>query len=305
MNEKIGVVTVLYNSDDVLPDFFLSLSLQTNISYKLYVVDNSPSDSGSILARKFSEQYGIETVVIFNNKNVGVATGNNQGIIAALNDHCKYVLLLNNDVVFPANLFSILLVRMHETSVDMVAPKMYYFEPDNKLWFAGGDFDASRLYSASHQFYNEIDVGQANAEKIISYAPTCCLLVKASVFDKIGLMRDEYFVYWDDTDFCFRAMQANLKMLYAPKAHLFHKVSSLTGAESPFSTRFMTKNRIYFYRVNFGKFTGIIFAFLISIWIILKSVKLIFQPQKRNLTLKSLWEGWMMRKPEANAYKSK
>ena len=82
----IGVVTVLYNSDDVLPDFFKSLASQINANYKLYIYDNSPIDSGVRLAQSLSEKYSIPAVCVFNNFNYGVAKGNNQGILQAISD---------------------------------------------------------------------------------------------------------------------------------------------------------------------------------------------------------------------------
>ena len=95
----IGIVTVLYNSDKVLEDFFTSLAAQENVHYRLYVIDNGTTDSGSRLSRELAQAHGIAAVCVFNNANVGVAKGNNQGIELALADGCTHVLLANNDTV--------------------------------------------------------------------------------------------------------------------------------------------------------------------------------------------------------------
>jgi hypothetical protein len=99
----------------------------------------------------------------------------------------------------------------------------------------------------------QIDRGQFDVARKVEHAPTCCLLVQKDVFTKIGFMDRRYFVYTDDTDFCFRAMRAGLKLFYLPTAQLFHKASSLTGgAESDFAVRYCTRNHIYFLFKNLG-----------------------------------------------------
>jgi GT2 family glycosyltransferase len=99
-DQKIGIVTVLYNSDDVLHGFFASLAKQQGILYRLYVIDNGTTDSGTRLSQALAAEHGIDAVCVFNNANVGVAKGNNQGIELALKDACTHVLLANNDTEF-------------------------------------------------------------------------------------------------------------------------------------------------------------------------------------------------------------
>jgi len=104
---------------------------------------------------------------------------------------------------------------------------------------AGGLFNAIKGYFGSHIGEGEIDCGQFNTPKRIRNAPTCCLLSRRTVFDRIGMMDAKYFVYHDDADFLFRAWRAGLKMFYTPRARIFHKVSSLTGATTrplPYAT---------------------------------------------------------------------
>jgi GT2 family glycosyltransferase len=77
------------------------------------------------------------------------------------------------------------------------------------------------------------------------------MLVDRSVFNRIGLMDERYFIYWDDTDFCVRALRAGVKLVYLAEAKMYHKVSSLTGGgESPVSIRYLTRNHILFMRKN-------------------------------------------------------
>lgn len=100
-NPKIGLVTVLYNSPDVLSDFFSSLALQNYNNYLLYVVDNSSSPESIELAKKLSTDFNIPTHFINNHGvNVGVAAGNNQGAKEAYVHGYDYIVFLNNDLIF-------------------------------------------------------------------------------------------------------------------------------------------------------------------------------------------------------------
>ncbi len=244
---KIGVVTVTYNSEPVLQEFFDSLVHQRHPKFVLYVVDNASKDKTLEMTRQRTE---LPIVVIANQKNLGVAEGNNQGIRAALADGCECVLLLNNDTVFPADLFQHLYVGLARHNCDMTTGKMYYHDKPDVIWCAGGSFHPWRGYLTSHDGEDQIDAGQFDQPRQVAYTPTCCLLVRAAVFEKIGLMDSRYFVYYDDVDFLYRCMKSGLSVWYVPEVKLWHKVSSLTGSSSDFVVRYCTRNRMYFLRKN-------------------------------------------------------
>jgi GT2 family glycosyltransferase len=246
----IGLVTVLYGSDDVLDDFFESVALQCDVNIKLYVIDNSATESGSLLARKLADRLGIDTQVVFNNANLGVARANNQGIEMALRDGCEYVLLTNNDVEFRSqSTIAELIARSEENSALASFPKIFY-HGTNRIWCAGGSISRIKATTA-HVGDGAEDCGQFDRELVSEYAPTCFMLLHKSVFERIGMMDEKYFVYYDDTDFVWRMNQAKIRLLYVPSAQVAHKVSFSTGGgESPFSLFYCTRNRIYFSRKN-------------------------------------------------------
>lgn len=248
----IGVVTVTYNSADVLPEFLASLAAQSCKEFTLYVVDNASRDvSLEICRRKTS----VPTVVTANDSNLGVAEANNQGIRAALTDGCEYVLLLNNDTVFDARLLADLRDGLVRHNCSMVVPKILYHDPPAKIWAAGGRFQPWAGYRAMHYGDGERDRGQFDKVRTITYAPTCCVLIDRIVFEQIGLMDPKYFVYFDDTDFMYRAMKAGVTSIYLPSCTLLHKVASLSGGiGSSFAHRYGTRNRIYFLRKHLSRF---------------------------------------------------
>ena len=226
---KIGIVIVNYNG-----------AAYQNTDFEIIVVDSGSKDNSiELLEKDFPKVH-----VLKQNENVGVAKGNNIGIEYSLSLQTEYTLLMNNDIEVNEMLLDNLLSVAEDDAV--VVPKIYYYEPNDLLWFAGGDFIFNKGLTI-HFGKKELDNGQYDDLKIINYAPTCCMLIKNSIFSKVGKMDENYFMYYDDTDFCLRLMENDIKIIYQPKAIMWHKVSSSTGGEdSPLSVYYNTRNRFYF-----------------------------------------------------------
>jgi GT2 family glycosyltransferase len=256
----IGVVTVTFNSGAVLPQFLECAFRQTHRDFILFVVDNASKDDTVRILRESTDE---RLRVIANPDNRGVAEGNNQGIRSALEAGCNSVLLVNNDTEFDAELFSQLDEGLEKHGVGMICPKMMYFDEPERIWAAGGAFQPWLGYRVIHLGADQIDAGQCNRLRLITYVPTCCVLIERAVFEKVGLMDERYFVYMDDVDFMYRATKAGIKLLYLPEAKLLHKVGRLTGGEDlPFSHRYCTRNRVYFMLRHFGVlYSAAMFAF--------------------------------------------
>lgn len=253
-NNLIGIVTVLYNSDDVLPDFFTSLATQTSVRFRLYVIDNSATDTGIHISRTLADRYGIDVHLMFNNANVGVAKGNNQGIDLALADGCSHVLLANNDTQFEPDTVRLLLDAVTEGDDVVATPKIMYHGEPTRLWYGGGHIDAWRLLTP-HNGMKEIDNGQFDKVHHVGYAPTCFMMFDATVFARTGRMDEQFFVYYDDTDFVWRMNNLGIRIRFVPNSVVLHKVSSSTGGEnSPFTLYYTNRNRVYFIRKNFRSF---------------------------------------------------
>lgn len=268
---KIGLVTVLFKSDEVLEDFFKSISFQTHKNYVLYLIDNSVNDVTNNLIDQYLKQYPITSSIhVKNETNKGVAAGNNTGIHLALKDGCSHVLLLNNDIELEQDFVFERLLSL-SAKEDIVVPKIYYYS-DRKIWMAGGYMDKPRALGV-HYGDGKNDSPEFNLPRYITYAPTCFMLIKKEVFDKIGFMDEKYFAYYDDTDFVFRAIESGIKMYYDPTIYVLHKVSSSAGTNSPFYVYYSNRNKIYFIRKNFkgiNKYFSILYTLLARIVFYLK-----------------------------------
>ena len=286
-SSRIGVVTVTYNSGSVIDDFMVSLLAQTHRVFTAYIIDNASSDD----TVKRVGAYRDRRIRLLEQKaNVGVAEGNNIGILAALNDSSEYILLINNDTVFGANLLTELLDGLERYCSDMVTPKILYFDDPKRIWCAGGYFSRLRG-SARHFGIGRLDEGEFDHPRAVDYSPTCCMLIKKNVFADVGLMDSNYFVYFDDTDFCQRAYRAGIHILYLPAARLLHKVSALIGGESDFYYWITIRNHVYYLLKHFRRWQIPLYLAAYQIHLLLKFVVLLRKPKTFLLAERAFLKG--------------
>lgn len=284
MKPILGLVTILYNSDDVLDDFFKSISKQTFKNYALYIIDNSANEKTDLLLKQLLNQYPISSFEYIDaGGNIGVAAGNNIGIKKAQDDGCEKILILNNDIVICENdaFEKLLLISQYES---MITPKVLYYD-SKKIWMAGGYMDHNRALGV-HFGMGKADRPEFNIPRHITYAPTCFLMVNASTFENVGYMDEKYFAYYDDTDFVMRAIKLGYSLWYEPSLTVLHKVSSSSGGDtSPFYIYYSNRNKIYFIRKNYTgvrKFALLGYTFL---------SRMLFYVKFKGIARKKLIEG--------------
>jgi GT2 family glycosyltransferase len=296
---RIGVVTVTYNSAQVIEGFLVSLLRQTQGDFILFAVDNSSSDRTLEILK---QQGDPRIVVIANSDNVGIARGNNQGIRTALEAGCDLVLLINNDTEFGTDLLEKLCLGLRDQHCGMIVPKIMYFDEPTTIWCAGGYFDRWRGYLPVHYGQGQVDLGQFDHLRTVEYAPTCCMLVKKEVFLRLGLMDEQFFIYSDDADFCLRAKKAGLVLKCLASQKLRHKVSSLTGGvQSKFAVRQLTRNHIYFIRKNLGFWRSFFYLPAYEIRLFYKLLFRIIDWKGFSLRQSAFFEGWSLPLPKNTA----
>lgn len=268
---KLAIVTVLYKSENVLEDFFISIACQDFENFKLYIIDNSPSFQSQKLIEDYVLHYRLMDKIEYlpSTDNIGVAAGNNVGIKAALRDKCDYILLSNNDILINDHkLFGNMLRESESKNLNILIPKIYYYNTD-EIWFITGAINKFRA-RCFHYNSNQVDNGQFDYLNHCDYAPTCFMLFKKEVFDKVGLMDEKYFVYYDDTDFLWRCKLQNIKVNIFTKGIIQHKEGKSTGGNtSDFSFYYYTRNRFYFAsKINLNltvKYFSFGYIFLVSL----------------------------------------
>jgi GT2 family glycosyltransferase len=260
--KKIGIVTVTYNCESVIDDFFDCLISQDDQNFILYIIDNFSIDHSLLRINKNLSRCNFHVNVIKNNLNLGIAKANNQGIKLALRDKCDYILIANNDITFDAHVIQKLLNLSLIHPNASIAPKILFESNKSLIWSAGGHF--SKLRGVPRvEGHKKLDSQEYNIEKKINSTTTCFLFVPSNVFSKIGLMDEDYFVYLDDSDFVMRLNLGGFIIIYCPTISIYHKVSISTGgSESVFTIYEMTKNTILFLYKNYN-FLIFLFYFIV------------------------------------------
>lgn len=248
---QTAFVTVTYNGIGVWESFYQCLLAQSDPDWHLIVVDNSSSDGIVDVLRSITDP---RVTLVLNDGNFGVAKANNQGIDIALAQGAAHICLINNDVEFGPELLADLLAQLKKSGVDAISPLIPFFDSPDRIWYGGGSFSRKRGVMAIHDREGEPLSVVGTDPFITDYAPTCCVLFDRSVFERVGMMDERYFVYWDDTDFLWRMKRAGMKLVVDPSIILLHKVSSSTGGRlSDFTIRYVFRNQIFFTR----KFHGV------------------------------------------------
>jgi GT2 family glycosyltransferase len=243
---RLSVILLNYNGARDTIDCIESLQRSSFEDFEVVVVDNASfHDSVELLKIQCPD-----TTLIINSRNMGFAGGNNIGIRHALNGRSEFILLLNNDTTVDSDALATLVKTMEENpQAGIVGGKVYYSDRPKVIWFAGGYFNPNSGFG-DHYGKTEEDCGQYNTVRQCDFITGCCMLVRRGVFEKIGLLDDSYFLYYEDVDFCTRARHVGYSVLYQPGAVIYHKISQATSWDSPVYVYFNLRNKIFYLRKN-------------------------------------------------------
>lgn len=240
-----SIVTVTYNSADVLPDFLTSLVADDcHPSVRIYMVDNGSTDNTIEIARSFEQK--LDMTVIPTGSNLGAAGGNNAGIVRAMADGAEWILLVNNDTVIPTGTLSGLVQTAVMRGIHILSATIEGTEPKNSVWYCGGLIHPYQGMKVKHEKMGAPMATAPSGIRTTEYAPSSCLLVHHRVFQDVGALDDDFFVYFEDVDFAIRAKAAGFDYWISGEHKITHKASSLTGGYlSPFTVHSISKNWVF------------------------------------------------------------
>ena len=211
-------------------------------NHEILVVENG-SPGGLDWRQATSGAHGVR--VLRSATNVGYARGNNLGIREACDRGAAYVLLLNDDTVVGPE-FLRLLVEAGERASDVGAlgPAIFCLDEPNRLYFAGAEFDRDACEVKS---LNYRDAGQGPQDT--DYVTGCCILMKRGAIERVGLLDEQFFLYWEDTDWGLRVKASGLRNVTVPAARIWHRVSMSSGGfSSPLRVYHKTRSHLFFAR---------------------------------------------------------
>ncbi len=239
----VSIVTINFNNTDVTRALLNSLRQATYPSLEVIVVDNSNKESCAILENEFPEIKYLNP-----GANLGFAGGNNRGIEISTGD---YILLLNNDTEVDPGFMEPLVARMQsDAEIGIVCPKLLYYDEPDVIQFAG--FQpinpvTGRGFSIG---YLEKDNGQHNTAMPTSRAHGAAMMFSRTGLNKVGLMAELFFLYYEEMDYCERFKRAGYTIWYEPASKVWHKESMATGKGSTLKTFYYSRNRLLYLRRN-------------------------------------------------------
>jgi hypothetical protein len=212
-------------------------------NFRLLVVDNGSTDgSEGILRKRLPEIDIIQT-----GSNLGFAGGNNVGIKYALERGADYIWLLNNDTVVDEYALASLVGELEKNAgAGIAVSRIYFFSRPKIIWFAGGIWTPTR-HLAVHRGLNEEDTGQYADIGETDFATGCSLLFKSRLISEIGHLKEDYFLYWEDVDWCLSARKRGWKILYVPESRVWHKVSASVENNSQVQNYYYFRSGLLFY----------------------------------------------------------
>ncbi|MDD5435153.1 MAG: glycosyltransferase family 2 protein [Nitrospira sp.] len=215
--------------------------------YHVIVVDNASTD-GSVVAIKACYPSATWLTIIENSANIGYTGGNNAGIRYAMEKGADCVWLLNNDTfVEPSSLGALISASEGNPSAGILGPKVLCY-PDTHLLYSRGE-SYSLWFNRKTIDVGEIDQKQEERPKKVDYVVGCAMLVTKRFIDKVGMLDDTFFAYFEELDWCFRGRENGFDILYVPDAAIYHKGGGSTGGiSSPIVSYYHTRNWILFMR---------------------------------------------------------
>lgn len=208
----------------------------------ILVVDNGSRPEE--LARLRSVEQGA--LLLRSEQNLGFAGGCNLGIEHALLHGADYVLLLNNDTtVAPDMLARLVAAQEADPALGVVGPLIYYADPADEVWFSGERF-WRQLYVVRRGLHLR-DITQPLED--VDFVSGCGMLVPRRVWEQVGVFAPEYFMYYEDLDFCVRVAQSGYRIACVPQAKMWHAVSASSGGkDSPLKQRLQVQSSLLFFR---------------------------------------------------------
>ncbi|RKY06238.1 MAG: glycosyltransferase family 2 protein [Planctomycetota bacterium] len=264
---KLSIIIVNWNVCELLEGCLRSIfSRPPSAPFEVIVVDNASSDdSVPMIKREFPE-----VAVIENSGNPGFAAANNQGIKEARG---QYLMLLNPDTRVHADAFDIMIRELDaDPSVGACGPKI--LNPDGSVQMGPGSLPTFRslLYSKTilrktglfRRHYLELkkrnfDLNESE-QGFVNKLSGAAVMLRSEVFDQIGLLDESFFMYYEDTDLFYRAMQAGWKPLYLPDAKITHIGGQSSNQISAQKKLLLYQSLFIFLRKHVGTYKILLFS---------------------------------------------
>ena len=240
---KTASVTVNWGSPRDTLAALRSLTSMTPQPDLIICVDNgSPAEHVSELRMGAPEG----TVMIELAENTGVAAANNVGMECALAQDVDWTLLLNNDATVDPNCLKRCVAEAAAGErIAVLGPAVTFADRPDLLWFAGGEVSDWFAFPRHRALRRPAATLPATSDT--GYVSTCCALVSSAAWRSVGPFRADYFMYYDETEWCQRARAAGWRCRYLGEVLCVHAVSASGGRRGSLG---LSENMAYYLARN-------------------------------------------------------
>lgn len=267
-------------------------------NFDVYLVDNNSKEQSinniinyldndsffnSVLVEKedlisFDKNDETNLVFILNDSNAGFAGGNNVAL-----DYIKgsvvsgYVMLLNNDTIVSKDLLTGLVNKFNESDdIGFVGANHYYYHDKNKLQTVGGG-----LIDLVHGECSAVTAFGVREE--FDFLTGSCIFMSCDVLRNVGLMDEEYFMYWEDVDWSTYARKKGYKLKISDIGCIYHKEGA--SIKSVSRIYYHTRNRILYMKRNTSGLTYYKFMIYIVLYVLKESTTNFFKNREYSFAL--------------------
>lgn len=276
---KLSIIVVNYNTYSLTKDTIEAvLKNKYSFEYEIILVDNASID-GSIEQLEEKFQYEHRVHIIKNIVNLGFAKGNNMGIKRSRGE---YILLLNSDTRVQGSCIQQCMdqiekgehigalgckVLLASGALDQACKRGFPTPLASLCYFLGLDKWNHKRFGKYHALtLGEDEVGEVDA------LTGAFMLMPRKVLDEVGFLDEDFFMYGEDIDLCYRIKEAGYKVIYYPKAKMIHyKGASSTKKRCKVIFDFHHAMWI-FYKKHYESKNNIIVNFIVIVAIILKCI---------------------------------
>lgn len=267
----LSIIIVNYNTRELLKNCIESINRCTNeIKYEIIVVDNKSGDgSAEMLEKNFPE-----TILIKNRENKGYATANNQGIDIAKG---RYLLILNSDMLFFEDALS-KTVNFADDHPEAGIIGCRMLNGDKSLQESTFMFPSilnlllsitylSNLFPGNRFFGRErMGWWDWNEVKEVEVITGCFMLVRKNAMDEVGKMDDQFFMYFEETDWCYRFKKAGWEVMFTPVGEVIHYGGGSSKKMPDKLLLQLYSSMLLYFKKHYGFVVYILTCFLLSVF---------------------------------------
>ena len=244
---RICIILLNWNGKKDTLECLQSLTKVDYSPFSTIVVDKGSTDDSIVAIRSAFPQIPV----LETGENLGFAGGNNIGIQWALSKPFEWILLLNNDtIVDPAFLKAYMETAKKIPQAKILGAKILRYSDPERIDHLGGRWNLREAkFESLASGLLDTPIIEYRAEKV-DYVCGASLLMHKSVPNTIGLLETRFFLFWEETDFCFRANRVGLEVWTAPEAKVWHKVSASFIGGKPHSYYFWWRSRLLWLERN-------------------------------------------------------